>query len=506
MDKRLAQGLQALDDAGFLLEVRGQCDNLSSESRVKSDSRRLEKGDLFACVSGQKFDGHSFVPAAVQQGAAGFLVERPVDASFQIVVSNVRAAMGHMAAALANRPTDRLTMMAVTGTNGKSTSSYMIRSIMEHCGVKTGLVGTVVYHDGERVCPADRTTPESPELQLLLEQMVSHHCGGCVMETSSHGIEQGRINGCLYDGALFTNLTPEHLDYHGTMEAYFKAKTQLFKKYLKPGGVAAVNLGDPWGYRLAQQLPSVVGWCLEREGQGRDVSPENLSSLRLMARNLVLRANGNQFQLFFDGADLGTVHLPMPGWFNVENALGAASLCLASGFAPQEVCSGLEAMPQVPGRMERLVLSNGVVVVIDYAHTAEALECLLGALRPLTKRLVSLFGHGGDRFQGHRLRLGQVASRHADLVWVTMDNPRTEDPASIASQIVEGLDVSTDRRVVINRSDAIGQALEDCGSGDLLVISGKGAEPYLEIRGVKHPYSDRSVVERWASKKGVSWC
>ncbi|ERL24485.1 UDP-N-acetylmuramoyl-L-alanyl-D-glutamate--2,6-diaminopimelate ligase [Jonquetella sp. BV3C21] len=497
MDGRIVQALDDLKRAGFLLGWGGDWNGLKETSRLCSDSRLVKPGDVFACVCGRHFDGHSFIMEGLRLGVAGFMIERPTDGLDNwIQVTDVRAAMGFLAARLAGSPCDRLKMVAVTGTNGKSTSSYMIRSVLSACGIKTGLIGTVVYHDGDKETVADRTTPESTALQRLYESMIANGCGACVMECSSHGLVQGRISGSTYDGALFTNLSPEHLDYHGTMEEYFAAKSLLFTEHLKPNAVISVNGCDPWGQKLAARFPLSLTWGL---GDGADV--------RVKADRLTMKAGGSDFDLQVDGQFLGRVALPMTGRFNVENALGAASLCIGLGCSPEAVVKGLETMPQVPGRMERINLSNGVTVIVDFAHTEIALTNLLATLRPLAKRLISVFGHGGERFAGARPELGKIAGQTADRVIVTMDNPRNEDPAEIARAIVAGLEGGkASFSTVLSRRDAVFAALDEAERGDVVVISGKGAEPYLEIKGVKYPYSDRDVVGEWSASRGVGQC
>ncbi len=497
MDQRIERCLNDLKKNGLLSDIGGEWSILPDDCTLKSDSRTVGPGDIFACVPGLHADGHQFIEQVLKSGAACLIVQHPVSGLPipWIQVTDVRAAMGYVAASLYGEPAEELKMFAVTGTQGKSTTSYMIRSILQSCGLKCGLLGTIVYDDGGASELADRTTPESDEVQRYLRRMVNNGCRACSMECSSHGIVQGRISGCRYDGAVFTNLTPEHLDYHKTMEGYFNAKAQLFRHFMKEGGVIAPNVSGPYGRRLAQEFPEAMTWAPE-------------GGARLVASHIRTGADGSRFDLLLDGRKIDSVSIPLTGSYNVENALGAAAVCLASGCDEKKVVEGLRNMPQVPGRMERLTLENGVRVIIDYAHTADALSALLQALKPLAGgRLVSLFGHGGDRFAGHRPLLGKAAARFADRIFVTMDNPRTEDPRKIADQIVEGIEsVRTDScwSVDLPRDAAIEKALDWCRPGDLLVISGKGPEPYLEINGVKYPYSDRGVVERWASKKGVS--
>ncbi len=496
MDRRLKRGLEDLKNAGLLTDIGGDWNKIPADCTLKSDSRTVGPGDIFACVVGLHADGHRFIEQVLKAGVSYLLIQRPVPGLPipWIQVTDVRSAMGYLAAALNEEPSEKMKMFAVTGTQGKSTTSYMMRSILQNCGVKCGLLGTIIYDDGATVELADRTTPEGSEIQQFLKNMVDNGCQACSMECSSHGIVQGRLSGCVYDGAVFTNLTPEHLDFHGTMENYYEAKAALFRKYLKPGAAVAPNVASEYGRRLAAKFPKAMTWALE-------------SPARLQGTNVKLDIDGSEFDLLLDGRKMGRVHIPLAGRYNVENALGAAAVCLAEGCDERKVAEGLALMPQVPGRMERLNLDNGVRVIIDYAHTADSLKALLETLRPLTEgRLVSLFGHGGDRFAGHRPLLGRAAAQKADRIFVTMDNPRTEDPVEIAEQIVAGVkEVRADDcwSVELPRDAAIRKALGWCRRGDLLVLSGKGPEPYLEINGVKYPYSDRSVVENWAGERGV---
>ncbi len=494
MDYRIERALEDLKKNGLLLNIGGDW-NLPADCTLTSDSRTVRPGDIFACICGLHSDGHDFIPQAIASGAVGLVVQEKVSVHLPwILCTDVRAAMGYIAASLNGEPAEKLKMFAVTGTQGKSTTSYMVRSILQSCGMKCGLLGTIVYDDGATTKLADRTTPESDGVQNFLKRMVENGCRACSMECSSHGIVQGRINGCCFDGAIFTNLTSEHLDFHKTMENYFDAKATLFRKLLKHDGVVVPNVGNPYGQRLAKQFPAAVSWGIEVPAM-------------IQGTNIALDAEGGEFDISFEGRKVGRVRIPLSGKYNLENALGAAALCLACGCDEKKIIQGLENIPQVPGRMERIDLENGVRVIIDYAHTADSLEAMLQALKPIAEgRLVSLFGHGGERFEGHRPLLGRAAGRIANRVFVTMDNPRHEDPEKIAAQIVEGIkSVRSDDcwSIELPRSSAVKKALDWCRSGDLLVLSGKGPEPYLEINGVKYPYSDKDAVLEWARGKGM---
>lgn len=494
MDKRIVRCLDDLRKSGLLSDIGGDW-NLPDDCSLKCDSRTVGPGDIFACVPGLHSDGHDFIGDVLTKGAGGLIIQRPIY-GLQIPwieVKDVRAAMGFIAASLYNEPTFALKMYGITGTQGKSTTNYIVRNILESAGLKCGMLGTSSYYDGKKEFPADRTTPESAVVQSYLKSMVENGCHACTMECSSHGIVQGRLCGCKYDGAVFTNLTPEHLDFHHTMENYFAAKCALFKSYLKPEGKIAPNVSNEYGRRVAQMFPSSITWGVEVPA-------------RVQGLNLDLETSKSEFDLTFDGVKVARVNLPLIGKFNVENALGAAAICLATGIDGESVVKGLEKLPQVPGRVEKLMLENGVCVIIDYAHTADSLRTLLLSIHPLVKgRLACVFGHGGDRFKPHRRLLGRAAAEFANRIFVTEDNSRFEDPVAIALEIAAGIkEVRTGGwSIEIPRSLAIEKALDWCKRGDVLVISGKGAEPYIEKNGTKYQYSDKAAVENWAHKKGL---
>ncbi len=466
-------------------------------SQVFFDSRRVKNGGLFCCITGSNRDGHSFASDAVEAGAVALMCSNAPEEDFGVsvlIVDDVRRSMGVVSSILNGDPSSRLRMIAVTGTNGKSTTTYMIRSIMSH-RFKTGLLGTIEYHDGERSFLADRTTPEGPDIQDFLGSMVSNGCEGCVMEASSHGLSQGRLEGVSFNVAVFTNLTQEHLDYHGDMSSYFDAKAILFEKHMKNKGSAVINVDDPYGKTLMSRLGSGISFGIDCD------------DALVSAKNIVLGVDGVLFDLILDGSIL-PVKLPMVGRYNVQNALGAAAACMSLGFSQEDIILGLEGMPVVPGRMERFVFQGGICAVVDYAHSPDALENLLKSAREFCPgRLISVFGLGGERFKGNRWTMGELAARMADHIVLTMDNPRGEEPEDIVKDILLGVEKVPDAsfQVVIDREKAIRTALDMGQPGDVVVISGKGPESYILIKGQKIPYSDSQAVRTWATDNKRSW-
>jgi UDP-N-acetylmuramoyl-L-alanyl-D-glutamate--2,6-diaminopimelate ligase len=465
-------------------------------SDVFSDSRKILPGSIFCCIEGEKSDGHRYVEAAEAAGAAAIVRERPVESRLPALrVDSTRGIMGALASLVYGEPSSKLLMMGVTGTNGKSTTTYILRSILQAEGIKTGLLGTIVENDGARERDAERTTPESCDIQRQLAAMVKNGCGACVMETSSHGLQIGRLEGTLFDAAVFTNLNPEHLDYHKDMENYFQAKRLLFSKYSKEGRVAAVNGDDPYGARLLEEFPEARGFGFSR-----------VSGLRLDMSGSFFEI-GAQFDAKFDTNEKFpplAIQSPLVGKFNVANALSAIT-ALRGRIDDALIAKGVAEIPQVPGRLEKHPIPNGACCVIDFAHTPEALRNVLSAVRGFCSgKLISVFGHGGGRYASNRPALGATAASLADLVLVTMDNPRDEDPAAIADSIVRGIEEQSGRqkketqyRVILDRKEAISTALSIAGPGDALVVSGKGPEKFLTIKGRKIPFNDAEIVEEW---------
>lgn len=466
-------------------------------SQVFFDSRKVKKGGLFCCVPGNNRDGHSFASEAVEAGAVALMCSCVPECDFGVpvlVVDDVRRSMGLVSSLLNGGPSDALTMVAVTGTNGKSTTTYMIRSILSQ-RYKVGLLGTIEYHDGDVSLSADRTTPEGPDVQDFLGKMVSNGCEACVMEASSHGLSQGRLEGVSFDVAVFTNLTQEHLDYHGDMSRYFEAKASLFEKYMKLDGSSAINLDDPHGKILMSRLKGGISFGVD------------CGEADVRAEGIVIGVDGATFDLILDGSAF-PVKLPMVGRYNVQNALGAAAACCSLGFSPEEIVLGLERVPVIPGRMERFLFQGGICAVIDYAHSPDALKNLLQSSREFCSgRLISVFGLGGERFRGNRWSMGEIAAQMADYLILTMDNPRGEEPEDIVADILLGVKKvkNASFQVIIDRDKAIGAALDMGKAGDVVVISGKGPESYILIKGEKIPYSDSEAVKKWAEDNERTW-
>jgi UDP-N-acetylmuramoyl-L-alanyl-D-glutamate--2,6-diaminopimelate ligase len=502
--------LDRLQGEPLLTEVISSGQAMDVEvNRVVFDSRSVSPGDIFTCVPGGRTDGHGFARDAVDRGAVALCVARPLAEVQvpQLVSRDPRAFMGRLAATLYGWPARDLKMIGITGTNGKTTSTYMMRSILEAQGTRTGLLGTVFYCDGVTFEHADRTTPEGADVQWFLKRMRDNSCQACVMEASSHGLKQGRIEGCEFDGGLFTNLTPEHLDFHLTEDAYFDAKRLLFNRYMKEGWVGASNASDPRGAALLMEHPDrmhgyrVIGsnespvegcWC----GRIRSYDLEGMT----------LEVYDPRGRLAFR-----EVSLPLIGTYNGENAMGVIALSMGMGIGGDAVVRGLASMPQVPGRLETYRFPNRVVGVIDYAHTPDGLEKVLGALRGVTVgKLWVVFGHGGERTGSHRPKLGAVAASLADRAVVTMDNPRSEDPASIAAQIVSGISHARAREgfqhwVILDRGEAIRYALDNAEIGDVVAITGKGPERFILFSDRRVPFEDSAELRRWAEERFPGW-
>ena len=490
---KLSAVLRIIEEKGLKFSLEGEGKKKDPcVSEVFSDSRKVVPGSIFCCICGEKNDGHDYIPLVEQAGAVALVCERPVKTDLPVIlVDSTRRIMGELASAVYEDPTAKLLMVGVTGTNGKSTTTYILRSILQTAGYRTGLLGTIVESDGIRERDAERTTPESCDIQRQLATMLRNGCSACVMETSSHGLQLGRLSGCRFDILLFTNLNPEHLDFHKDMESYFQAKRLLFTEHGKEGRVAVVNSDDPYGVRLRQEFPDA------RTFGANDVL------------NPYLGMEGSSFTIRTGSCEnektpAFRIESPLVGNFNVMNVLAAVA-ALKGRFDNATIMKGVAAVSQVPGRMERHELPNGACCIIDFAHTPEALRNVLSTVRDFCAgRLISVFGHGGGRYPMNRPALGDVAATLADIILVTMDNPRDEDPAKIAESIVEGIEAHdrkqgkyTKYQIVLDRKEAICTALSVAGPKDVLVVSGKGPEKFLTIKDRKIPYSDAETVEEW---------
>ncbi len=447
---------------------------------VEYDSRRVAPGSLFLCVPGEKSDGHRFLPSAAARGAAAAVVERddlelPIPA---LRVPSVRAAMGPATAALYGYPSRKLSLVGVTGTNGKTTTTFLIEQLARAAGRGTGVIGTIGSRINDETLPGERTTPEGPDLQALLARM-AEAAGpeGMVvaMEASSHALHQGRTLGCEYDVGVFTNLTQDHLDYHGTMEAYFEAKALLFTEYARNSTkpyCAVINVDDPYGRRLAAMCPArVISYGFEGQGDG---------TADLRASSVQATPSGLSFALATPEGEF-SVQLRLGGLFNVSNSLAAMGAGRALGIDWETILSALAAAPGVPGRFEGVDAGQDFSVIVDYAHTPDGVENVLRAARALRpRRLLVVLGCGGDRDRTKRPIMGRLAATLADQVILTSDNPRSEDPQAILSDIEAGIPADAAARVEkeVDRRRAIERAVALAGTGDLVVIAGKGHEDY----------------------------
>jgi UDP-N-acetylmuramoyl-L-alanyl-D-glutamate--2,6-diaminopimelate ligase len=444
------------------------------------DNRAVVPGSLFFCVRGFTRDGHEFAEDAVGRGAAGLVVDHrlPLDVP-QVVVEDVRRAMAPAAAAFFGHPTRQLDVIGVTGTNGKTTTAYLVRSLLEADGRHSGLLGTVKSVIGGVEHQVLRTTPEAIDLQQAFREMADEGDVACAMEVSSHALELHRADAISFSVAIFTNLTQDHLDFHPTMEDYFAAKRRLFTE-LDPDS-AVINLDDPYGARLAQEVPEAVTFGLDAAGAG------------YRATELETSLNGSRFTLHSpEGRD--RVESPLRGRFNVLNVLGALAAARAVGVPMPTAIAAVGRAAQVPGRFETVDEGQPFAVVIDYAHTPDSLENVLRAARPLaSRRLLTVFGCGGDRDRGKRPLMGRIAAELADEVIVTSDNPRSEDPEAIIGEILGGIDRPVHHDA--DRRRAIAHAITAAGAGDVVVIAGKGHEQGQEFaEGRKIPFDDVTVA------------
>lgn len=475
-------------------EAAGHTDDTEITALV-SDDRKIDAGAIFACVSGGRHDGHDYAERAGAAGAAALLCGRQLEVALPQIIcpGDIRREMGIVASVLYENPASKLTMIALTGTNGKTTSAFMTKSILEKAGIKSGLLGTVYNMDGAVCEDAEHTTPEGSDLQTWLYNMVRNGCKACVMETSSHAIHQGRIEGVTFDRAGFTNLTVEHLDYHVDMENYFAAKRGLFEKYMRGCWSAGVNLDDPYGRRLYEEFRGhASGYCV------------NCDDAQFFASVRGQTVEGMDIEMTFPNKSTVNFRLPLVGVYNVSNALQAASLAWSLGLTAETCAAGLSGMPQVPGRLERYTINSGGTCVIDFAHSPDGLEKVLTALRPVCKgRLITAFGAGGDRDNSKRPLMGEAAARISDFVIITSDNPRSEDPGKIAAMVEEGAKKhTTGRKVLIDRREAIFAGMEMLGQDDVLVIAGKGPERYQILKEETIPFLDKEQVFEWCRLNG----
>jgi UDP-N-acetylmuramoyl-L-alanyl-D-glutamate--2,6-diaminopimelate ligase len=487
----LLADLAGLDGAGVLeLRESGASVDISA---VVHDSRAVSPGTLFCCIRGSITDGHDHAAAAVRAGAIALLVEEwlPLDVP-QARVASVRAVLGPLAARFHGQPSFAMRVLGVTGTNGKTTITYLLEAIALAAGDTAGVVGTVGARVGDRTISTAHTTPEATELQAMLAVMRDEGVDTVAMEVSSHALDQHRVDATNFAATCFTNLTHDHLDYHGSVDEYFDAKARLFVPVFTHR--AAVNVADEYGAKMARRA-AANGLVVTRfavEGTSVDDHP-----LDVRAQNVELTPRSASFDLATCSSEPRRVRTSLLGSFNVENALAAATTALLSGFELDAIVAGLERPIVVPGRMERIDAGQAFTVLVDYAHTPDALRSVLGAARGLVApggRVIAVFGCGGDRDREKRPMMGEIAARESDLAYVTNDNPRSEDPVTIVDDIMVGVADDRDVSRILDRRAAIREALASARPGDVVVVAGKGHETGQIIGDRIEPFDDRDVA------------
>jgi len=449
------------------------------------DARAVSPGALFFCVPGTRADGHDFAPEAVANGAVALVVERPLELEVpQVVVGDARRAMGVAADEFFERPTEELELAGVTGTNGKTTTAFLLYSILAASGRRPGLLGTIESRVGGERRPALRTTPEAIDLQRSFREMLDGGDRSCALEATSHGSELGRLDRVRFSALVFTNLTQDHLDFHGTIERYFDAKRRLFTEERPP---AAINVGDPYGRRLADELRGNRPLLSFGFADDAELRPEDLA---LGPRGASFRAGGLELET------------RLRGRFNVENVLGAVAAARLLEIADDAIARGVRELRGVPGRFEAVDEGQPFVVLVDYAHTPDSLENVLRTARDLAQnRLICVFGCGGDRDRGKRSLMGRIASELADVAIVTSDNPRSEEPEAIIAEIVAGAERVVE--VEADRGEAIARAIEAAQEGDVVVIAGKGHEQGQQFAARTVPFDDRDVAREALRRLGA---
>ncbi len=464
-------------------------------NHVQYDSRRVERGDLFVAIRGLGFDGHKFVSQAVANGAKVVIIEDDAalpDSFFmhagvvKVVVQNSRVALARISANHFRHPSRQLMMIGVTGTNGKTTTTHLIKSILEASGYQSGLIGTIEYKIGNKILSATHTTPESFELNELLAQMVAERCSATVMEVSSHALHQHRVDGIHFQAAVFTNLTQDHLDYHQTMENYFNAKKMLFDS-LTLSAYAVINIDDDWGERLFQATSS------------SKVSYSTTGAADVCSHNVMLTMNGTSFTAIHQGEETQLTSR-LIGRFNVSNILAAFAFGVSMGIEKSILQKAIGITEPVRGRFEQITSPSGWTAIIDYAHTPDALLKAIFAVKDIFAstaqgKLITVFGCGGNRDRSKRPIMGDIATKHSDTTIITSDNPRSEDPDTIIDEIMTGVKPHAKVMRTPDRREAIITALKLASKNDVVLIAGKGHEDYQVIGNNKFHFSDKEAVK-----------
>ena len=474
---------ELIADVPGVLGTRGNMEMDIGALVTDSRSKAEVNNGLFFCISGLRFDAHDYADQVAEKGCTALIVERFLESPLaQVKVENVRSAMAYIASAFYGHPSRSLRMVGVSGTKGKTTTSYLMKAILEKAGLKTGLIGTTGNMIGDKHLPSNMTTPDPVDLHRCLRQMVDEGVEAVSMEVSAHAVDMHRLDGVTFEAACYTNLSQDHLDYFGTMERYFEAK----KSFFMHGAVqnAALNADEETSERIRTDIQTPYLTF----GISADAD--------VFARDIEITENGVSFSIRLRSLEEMPINMHLTGMFNVYNALAAASLAMIMGISSDAIRDGLESIRNVPGRVEVLDTHTPYKVILDYAHSPDALENVLRTVRAFTKkRLITLFGCGGDRDQGKRPIMGEIVGRLADYSILTSDNPRTEDPNVILRSIEEGMKKTDGAYVMIeNRREAIRYALQMAQEGDVIVLAGKGNETYQEIMGVKRPFDEKVVV------------
>jgi len=458
---------------------------------ITNDSRKVRPGYLYVAIKGYKADGHNFIKKSLECGAQAIVSEEKLslDTSIpQIVVRNTRKALSSLSCCFYNNPSQKINVVGVTGTNGKTTTTFLTKSIIEKAGYEAGLIGTINYQIGEKMITAQETTPESVELQRLIAEMVEAKIKFAVMEVSSHSAIQHRIENIDFKTAVFTNITAEHLDYHKTISNYMNAKVELFKN-LRKDSFAVLNADDEFSEYFADRTNAKILWYGIKNDA--DIKAE---ICRESTSDIMIKLKYSRKEI--------DMKIPFVGVHNVYNVLAAVASAISLGFELDVIKSGIETAPTVPGRLESVPCNRGFEVVVDYAHTPHALETVLQALRNLVKgKILLVFGCGGDRDKEKRPLMGRIADEKSDIFWLTNDNPRSEDPLNIIDGIKAGIKPGRSFHTQINRHKAIADALSEATDGDLVLVAGKGHEKYQIIKDTITPFDDREVIKAILSGK-----
>ncbi len=472
---------ELIKDLPYLVDTRGDLETDIQE--ITSGSKDLTRNGLFFCIVGARFDAHDYAWEAVENGCVALIVEHFVELKVpQVLVSNGRAAMSRIAIAFYGNPAKNMKLIGITGTKGKTTTTYLLKSIIEKAGMKCGLIGSTGAMIGEKHLDGKLTTPDPIDLQRMLRQMADEGVQAVCMEVSAHAIDMNRLDGMTFEVGCYTNLSQDHLDYFYTMERYFETKRRFFTSGMVRN--AAVNADDETTEKLTEglELPFITYGIAMRAD--------------LFARDIEITEEGVHFTIQMQGLNDLPIAMKMTGMFNVYNALAASSCALILGIEPRKIGEGLEAVASVPGRIEMLQTGTPYKVILDYSHAPDALQNILRTVRQFTRnRVIALFGCGGDRDKGKRPMMGEIGGKLADYCILTSDNPRTENPMVILAAIEKGIKPTGGKYEVIeNRREAIRRALEMAEDGDVIVLAGKGHETYQEIMGVKRPFDEKLIV------------